>query len=514
MVALLSVCLIAALLALPNLPAHIEKVYGVGHSGPYIKVEPENVTMGPEPAIDQTFTIAIKLYNVTAENVPNGLMGVEIHFTWDSTLIQPVNFTNKIGASGGVLNPTIIYGITPGFYNQTPPGHVSVPPEKAKYYLVAAASTGDAWWGNGTIVEITFKVISQEWWYQSKSCLLELKFTDLCDTVSEPVAHYRENAVYNIRGKNPSPLPLIKVVPSKIIKGPEPVINTTFTLSVKMFNVSPTGLPSPYGIYGLEVKLTWNDTVIKPVSVQKYIGDTLVGVLNEPTFIIEELTSSSYWLVASSLDPAPPWNGTDKKIFDITFQVINQTVEPKPDLFSDLTLAFTDIAMNPDDAFTAVVVPHLKEDGSVEIKAFPSINIYTVTFELTTHEVQIQSDSIILAPENLNFNPAERSISFNIITMADGWCNVTIPKSLLYSDPLDAWIVEVDGEMAIFIASENATHTFLWFEFSPDAHTVKIIGTWAIPEFMPHHLILLFALTLLIILAAKSLHKRKYTNLH
>jgi|YelNatPaOPRAMG01_1025707.scaffolds.fasta_scaffold06789_8 hypothetical protein len=167
--------------------------------GPYYKVEPSTVQLGPESAINDTFTVSIKLYNVTETNVPAGVLGVEVHFTWNDSLVQPVNFTNMISQSGGVLNPTILYGINPGFYNATPPNHYAVPPEEAKYYLVSAASTGNPWWGNGTIAQITFKVLYKPTLSEGAiKANFTLVFTDLVDANGAPVDHRREDALYKI----------------------------------------------------------------------------------------------------------------------------------------------------------------------------------------------------------------------------------------------------------------------------------------------------------------------------
>ena len=167
--------------------------------GPYYKVEPSVVQLGPESAINNTFTVSIKLYNVTSANVPAGVQGVEVHFTWNDSLVQPVSFTNMIGQSGGVLNPSILYGINPGFYNATPPNQYAVPPEEAKYYLVAAASTGNPWWGNGTIAQITFKVLYKPTLSEGTiKANFTLVFTDLVDANSASVDHGREDALYKI----------------------------------------------------------------------------------------------------------------------------------------------------------------------------------------------------------------------------------------------------------------------------------------------------------------------------
>jgi hypothetical protein len=173
---------------------------GITHPSPYYKVEPKNVTMGPWYAIDQTFTVAVKLYNVTVENSPYGVLGVEIHLHWNKTLIQPISYVSKIGMSGGVLNQYHV-ALWNGFCDQPPPGQ-SMPPDQANYYIVVAASLGSPWWGDGTVVEITFKVVHQPHDPEpSTGCPLELTFTDLVgfwDSCGRQIPHEKESGYYQI----------------------------------------------------------------------------------------------------------------------------------------------------------------------------------------------------------------------------------------------------------------------------------------------------------------------------
>jgi len=50
--------------------------------GTVVRVEPEKVTMGPEPAVGQQFTI-----NITLENVAD-LYGWEVKLFWDNSLLN------------------------------------------------------------------------------------------------------------------------------------------------------------------------------------------------------------------------------------------------------------------------------------------------------------------------------------------------------------------------------------------------------------------------------------------
>jgi hypothetical protein len=168
-------------------------------SGVYIRVVPAAIIMGPEPAVGKTFVVDIKLYGATTHKVPAGVAGIEVHFHWNNTLIQPVSFLDKLGTPGWVLAPGpygILYALS-GFYDDALNKINGPDYSKATQYLVAAASTGGGWWGNGIVVEITFKVIFQPI-RSAASCGLDLTYTELVDENIAEIAHSSFSGIYII----------------------------------------------------------------------------------------------------------------------------------------------------------------------------------------------------------------------------------------------------------------------------------------------------------------------------
>jgi hypothetical protein len=206
------------------------------HSGPYLTVEPQNITFGPGPAVGQEFTITVMLHNVTTANVPAGLAGLEFWLGWDSTLIQPVNFTDMLGQPGGVLagpESSLLYITSAGFYLADGFTKVSSPPySNAVQYEVAAASTCGCmgWWGNGIAAEITFQVVSQP--PSPTNSTVGFIFTDLADRNTGPVAVDSENGYVSILPQSPT----------SVFCSPNPASifhNVTCTATVS--RVNPTG---------------------------------------------------------------------------------------------------------------------------------------------------------------------------------------------------------------------------------------------------------------------------------
>jgi hypothetical protein len=146
----------------------------------------------------------------------------------------------------------------------------------------------------------------------------------------------------------------------------------------------------------------------------------------------------------------------------------------------------------PTDTFTLVVSTQtqtivLAENVAIgEIPSEPYIFEYTsvlYTFSIVLGEetfiVSVKSNSTV---SNFAFNQPDKEISFNVTGPADtiGFCNVAIPKALLYAESSD-WIVLIDGALVPPTITENATHSCLYFTYTHSTHEVQIIGTWAIP---------------------------------
>jgi hypothetical protein len=202
--ALLSILVLSSAFVLPGKAFPADK--------PAIVVEPTNL-QNPSLVPGSTFLINVSLYNATISNVPNGIAGVEIHLSWNNSVIQPLSFVNKITASDGVIaGASVLYGISPGFFDNSNIRINSPPYTNATNYKVAAGSTTGPWWGNGIIVTINFTVVAV-----GRSDL-SLVFTDLTDALANEVDHYVQNGVFDNRVPPPPPPPVIIYVdPASIV---------------------------------------------------------------------------------------------------------------------------------------------------------------------------------------------------------------------------------------------------------------------------------------------------------
>ena len=89
-----------------------------------------------------------------------------------------------------------------------------------------------------------------------------------------------------------------------------------------------------------------------------------------------------------------------------------------------------------------------------------------------------------------------------------GYCNITIPKSLLKGEP---WTVKLNGTIWEFQANDNTTHSFIYFTYThASTYEVIIEGTWGIPEFPSAIILPLFMiLTMLAIIFTKKKAARR-----
>jgi hypothetical protein len=91
-------------------------------------------------------------------------------------------------------------------------------------------------------------------------------------------------------------------------------VSDTFCVNVSVFDVQ--------NLYGLEMTLSWNSTILHLVKVEILLGQN-GGVLNPPVYIAENLTlENRYSLSATSTSPAPSFYGTGN-VVSMNFSVNN-----------------------------------------------------------------------------------------------------------------------------------------------------------------------------------------------
>ena len=132
---------------------------------------------------------------------------------------------------------------------------------------------------------------------------------------------------------------------------------------------------------------------------------------------------------------------------------------------------------------------------------------FNAFWENITYPVFVSTNSTV---SNFAFNQNWATVSFNIkgTTGSRGYCNISIPMTLLKGEP---WTVTLNGTNWSFTATQNGTHNFIYFNYThASTYEVVIKGTWVVPEFpsIPTlTIIMLITLTAVILLKTKRKHK-------
>jgi hypothetical protein len=128
-----------------------------------------------------------------------------------------------------------------------------------------------------------------------------------------------------------------------------------------------------------------------------------------------------------------------------------------------------------------------------------------------TYPVPIFTNSTV---SSFTFNPSAKQIDFNVSgPLGTGFCNVTIPRSLLNATSLSDWVVKFDGttlNSTEFSITENDDYVFVYLNYTTSEHTISIIGTIVtVPEVQPNILPLVLAISTLIAAMITIKQRRK-----
>ncbi|PVX26217.1 MAG: hypothetical protein CW691_02090 [Candidatus Bathyarchaeum sp.] len=128
------------------------------------------------------------------------------------------------------------------------------------------------------------------------------------------------------------------------------------------------------------------------------------------------------------------------------------------------------------------------------------------TWEDTQYDVFVVSNSTV---SDFSFNSDGAKVSFKTggELRTTGFCNVTIPKNLIYSE--NTWTVIADGTSLTPTVNEKENYTALHFTYSHDTQIIQIIGTDAIPEFPSWTILPFFVVVTLIMLFVRIKIQRK-----
>jgi len=140
----------------------------------------------------------------------------------------------------------------------------------------------------------------------------------------------------------------------------------------------------------------------------------------------------------------------------------------------------------------------------------PFTSKFIIKWGTETFPIKVFSNSTV---GNLTFDQPLRKILFHVAGTSGtmGFCNITIPKKLLWCEtPMD-WVINIDGNTISYEATETETETHIYFTYSHSIKTIEIIGTHVIPEYPSIlTLLLLFTASSIAAMLSKKREKQKF----
>ena len=191
-----SIILLIAMLALAMIASASTMKKTLAQAQPYYSITPSTIMMGPSSDVGQTFTVTVWVNGTTLDNVPAGVGGIEVHVTWNSSLLTPTSATNQVTLPGGAFyGASLLYTLN-GFYDANGNKVNAAPYTNATHWEVAGASTTGPWSGSGgMIAQITFQIDQQT--PPFVTCPIAIDFTDMVDGNEHEVSlGASQNAVY------------------------------------------------------------------------------------------------------------------------------------------------------------------------------------------------------------------------------------------------------------------------------------------------------------------------------
>jgi hypothetical protein len=463
-----------------------------------VKVIPQTIEKGPENVTGEIVSIAVVVESVT------NLYGFDIKFKWNTTYLEYVNRTVTVPVEDypdpqppspypGILHENVLQvkddvNTTAGTY------HIA-------YASMAPALTFN---GSGTVFTMRFRIKYQQWDYEGDQ---DISFgfiaTKLSDKGGVSISHTQEPGSFIIHGipfVQPEK-PTLKIVPENYEHYGE--IPTTFYLNLSILN-----LDAYWDMVGFDVKISFETKFLQIINVSE---GPFLELFNITFQIKREINNTEGYVRLSYMQlmppeerPIPEGNGT---LF--TFE-INATA---PISETEFAIVDSKLASFPHPERNelpwqgkpwSVPIPHYVVDGLLHII---HRKVHQIIVDAQEFEIISESNSTI-SEINYEYLLSHRMIQFDASGFSGfvGYCNITIPKGLMWIQEGSSWVVLIDGQIIIPEVVEDGTNAYLYFTY--DFHSVRkitIISTDVVFEFPSAIFIAIFlALTLAAVLAFRK----------
>ncbi|MEM2779762.1 MAG: hypothetical protein QW791_02655 [Candidatus Bathyarchaeia archaeon] len=441
-----------------------------------VKVIPALIEKGPENVIGQQVVIA-----VVVENVEN-LYGFDIKFKWNTTFLDYVSRKVTVPVeSYPDPQPPSPYG---GVLHTGPSGDPitvkdTLDPIAGTYHLAKASlAPAPAFSGNGTFFTMTFVIKYQQWDYQGDAIFF-FDFIDvkLTNSTAKLIPHVRQKGTFIMHGTPfPQPeKPTLKIVPESYqYKGELP--------KIVHLNLNIVDLHPYWDLAGFDVKIVYDPRFIKVTNVT---AGPFLEQYNITFRVKEVINNTEGYIRLAYCQVLPPDQRPTPEGTGVLFTIeVNATVPISETTFEieSSTLASFPHPERPEPPWSnkpwSVPIPHYT--GSCALTIIHR-KVHVITVNSFQAEIITESNSTI-SPINYQYLISDKEISFNATGLSGfaGYCNVTIPKQLMWG----TWMVMVDNQPVTPIITEDGANTYLYFTYDfQSIRQITIASSEVIPEF-------------------------------
>ena len=152
-------------------------------------------------------------------------------------------------------------------------------------------------------------------------------------------------------------------------------------------------------------------------------------------------------------------------------------------------------------------LPHQGDSYPLIIPTRP----FPVVLDDIIYPVALLSNSTV---SRFYFSKPLKRIGLNVTGSSGtlGFCNVTIPLTLMWCDQPEEWQVTVSGNSPTYFPTptNNGTHTFLYFTYNQSTQNVKITSIYVAPEFPAAIVLPLFIIVTLVAVTLRKKKKRTF----
>lgn len=300
----------------------------------------------------------------------------------------------------------------------------------------------------------------------------------------------------------PTPTTTVRIVPaegSATFYTNETVVGDKIVFNVTVANVND--------LQNWAVKVTWDPTLLNYSNIRLPDDHVFLGA-NRAMILSAKVYGPGYVVWGCTYINSPYWTFNGSGVLcQVELEVIRQPTPPESSCILNIAKEYyiSSSLLNG----TSGTIPF-----AVETSTYRYILVPRVLHALLDQTVETYSNGTIRA-NSVFQSDTETAINFTVYGApgTGAFVNVTIPKSLLNATgtPWKVYLGGVDVTSQANIITTDPTYTYVYLEFTFNSPaTIKIVGTWIVPELANMFLLLFLLASLMTLILAKASTKKKW----